>query len=64
MIKSSLKSSFNCGILILVIGILGCGENKTEKNSTQKPPLKTESQSLELIDEVNPQTRCCNCKNS
>ena len=51
MIKSSLKSIFNCGILMLIIGISGCGEKKTEKTSTPKPPLKTESQSLQLKEE-------------
>ena len=51
MIKSSLKSIFNCGILMLIIGISGCGEKKTEKISTPKPPLKTEPQSLQLKEE-------------
>ena len=51
MIKSSLKSIFNCGILMLMIGISGCGEKKTEKISTPKPPLKTEPQSLQLKEE-------------
>ncbi len=55
MIKSLLKSFFNCGILMLVIGVAGCSEKKTEKNSIPKPPLKTEPQSRELIDEVNPE---------
>ena len=48
MIKSSLRSIFNCGILMLIIGISGCGEKKTEKTSVPKPPLKTELQSLQL----------------
>ena len=51
MIKSSLKSIFNCGILMLIIGISGCGEKKTEKISTPKLPLKTEPQSLQLKEE-------------
>ena len=51
MIKSSLKSIFNCGILMLIIGISGCGEKKTEKTSVPKPPLKTEPQSLQLKEE-------------
>jgi len=51
MIKSSLRSIFNCGILILIIGISGCGEKKTEKTSVPKPPLKTELQSLQLKEE-------------
>lgn len=51
MIKSSLKSIFNCGILMLIIGISGCGEKKTEKTSVPKPPLKTELQSLQLKEE-------------
>ena len=55
MIKSSLKSIFNYGILMLVIGVSGCGEKKTEKNITPKPPLKTESQTLELSDGVIPE---------
>ena len=49
MIKSSLKSILNYGILSLLIGILGCGEQKTAKNITPKPPLTTESQTLEPI---------------
>ena len=48
MIKSSLRSIFKCGILMLIIGISGCGEKKTEKTSVPKPPLKTELQSLQL----------------
>ena len=51
MIKSSLRSIFNCGILMLIIGISGCGEKKTEKTSVPKPPLKTEPQSLQLKEE-------------
>lgn len=51
MIKSSLRSIFNCGILMLIIGISGCGEKKTEKTSAPKPPLKTEPQSLQLKEE-------------
>ena len=51
MIKSSLRSIFNCGILMLIIGVSGCGEKKTEKTSVPKPPLKTEPQSLQLKEE-------------
>ena len=36
MIKSSLKSIFNYGVLMLAIGVSGCGEQKTEKNITPK----------------------------
>ena len=55
MIKSSLKFIFNYGILMLVIGVSGCGEKKTAKNITPKPPLKTESQTPELGEEVAPE---------
>ena len=55
MIKSLLKSFFNCGILMLVIGVAGCSEKKTEKNIKPKPPLKTESQTFELSNEVTPE---------
>ena len=51
MVKSSLRSILNCGILMLIIGISGCGEKKTEKTSVPKPPLKTEPQSLQLKEE-------------
>ena len=51
MIKSSLRSIFNCGILMLIIGVSGCGEKKTEKTSVPKPPLKTELQSLQSKEE-------------
>jgi len=55
MIKSLLKSILKYGVLIVVIGVLGCSEKKTEKISILKPPLKTESQALELSDEVTPE---------
>ena len=55
MIKSSLKSILNYGILSLLIGVSGCGEQKTAKNITPKPPLTTESQTLELSNEVTPE---------
>lgn len=51
MLKISLTSIFKYGIFMVVVGISGCGEKQVEKTPAPKPPLKIESEPLQLKEE-------------